>query len=947
MAVTLAQIDAIDQQIRQIQSQYEAARNAYRATIQHLRVISPQEEQEWLALSYDWQYVQQPAAETACINAQTYPNQTQLAIETNAYNVARYNYQQQIMTGPMRTPGHVWTATEQAYWDANMASFDANYNRPLYWQQDAATKAAKTCFANWLAAHPDPWFDEQAKDEALYQQLLGQWEDRNLPPVQAQLDALSQQRATLVSQYNAQQKATDTTTASTAPVPAPANSSYAAGDAYAPNYSNNTPQPSQASSVNSTGWIPVYGPPPPGGSGSSSQEGQSRVLVGYMVPVEGTGGWTTKTVNVSKAVPSQPYIPPSPAVAGAPGYLEMSNNFGWNATDRSIDFIINNGYAEFRPPVSDIDLFAGLAPLSGDRTYRKIDAAFRVSHGKVTPFLHGALLPIASTAIWFAGTGGKVSSWDGVDEYRIALLRLKLHGTHVTFEADYALNGDVFVTETIGSGETIAKPPLYLTVAAYSAGDEIDMAKIGFLPQGSATTLRPLAAFGLGDPVRDVKEGSAVVLEYLFGHGGISDEMVGEGAHVVLQRLTTYGWTAALRGYARSQVTLEPLVMSSYVPSRSAGVLPLLATLGSDRPYGQAILVLEPMTSLSYSGLLETEYGIGDGVLPFLYVAATGLSGEVGNAALTLQAMDTLSSGTLYPPVSHSYGVLPFMFSHGGISDEMVGEGASLVLEFLRSASEYSYGGRIYGESMGEMPLMTTFSSAYEGNNTAAPMEFMLAADPWFVFNRLTAELISTVQISDSFLYRLIISGNLPCEVMIATDVRGVANYAVMMLTNVSVNFGVPAFFGDATTLVQNVVTKATSAYEGFNFNSYGVIDGEAYGCRADGLYRLAGNDDAGVPIDASINFGRSNYNTSELKGVKNAYVGVSSTGRLVLKVSYEGHEYLYVARDYDETRQTQRFDTGRGIKANYLQFELYNRDGDDFDIDSVEFLIIPLNRRI
>ena len=62
--------------------------NDIQSTIQHLRVISPQEEQEWLALSYDWQYVQQPAAETACINAQTYPNQTQLAIETNAYGGA-------------------------------------------------------------------------------------------------------------------------------------------------------------------------------------------------------------------------------------------------------------------------------------------------------------------------------------------------------------------------------------------------------------------------------------------------------------------------------------------------------------------------------------------------------------------------------------------------------------------------------------------------------------------------------------------------------------------------------------------------------------------------------------------------------------------------------------------------------------------------------------------
>lgn len=940
MAVTLAQIDAIDQQIQQLQVDYTTARSNYLKTIQHLREISPQEEQLWLAESYDWEHVQQPAAKNACINAQTYPNQSQLAAETTAYNTARYNRQQQVITAAMRAPGHVWTPAEQAYYDAQMAQFDATYNRPLYHQQVAATNAADTCFANWLAAHPDPWYAEQAEDEALYQQLRAQWEDAHLPPVQAQIDALSQQRIELVNQYNAQRAGS----APVAPAPAPANSSYTGNSAYTPNYAVSTPAPPAGpAGASVTGWIPVYGPASPG---SDSHSVDSRVLVGYMAPVEGTGGWTTQKVSVSRAVPAQPYLPPTPPVAAEAGYLEMSYNFGWNATDRSIDFLIDNGFVEFRPPASNIDLFAGLAPLSGDRTYRKIDAAFRVSHGKVTPFLHGVALPISSMATTFTYTNGAVYFTDGPDTIRLVLLRLKLRGTHVIFEADYD-DGVSTWTEVLNSGETTAKPPLYLTVCAYSAGDEIDMAAIGYLPQGAAVELRSLAAFGLGDPVRDFKEGSAAVLEYMFSHGGISDTMVGEGAHLVLQRLTSSGWTAAVRGYARSQVVLEPLFMSSYVPSRSEGVLPYLATLGSDRPYGQALLVLEPLTTLGYAGLLQTEYGIGDGVLPFLYVAATGLSGEVGNASLSLQLMDTLGSGTLYPPVSHSYGVLPFMFSHGGISDEMVGEGSAVVLEFLRPGVEYSYGGRIYGESMAELPLMTAFGSAYEGNNFAAPMEFMLAADPWFVFNELTADLISTVQISDNFLYRLLIRGNLPCEVMIATDATGLVNYVVMMLTSVTANFGVPAFFGGATTWVQNVVTKATSEYEGFDFNSYGTIDGEAYGCRADGLYRLTGSDDAGTPIAASINFGRSNYNISELKGVKNAYVGLSSTGQLVLKVSYEGHEYLYVARGYSETRQVQRFDTGRGIRANYLQFELYNRDGADFDIDSVEFTIIPLNRRI
>ena len=68
---------------------------------------------------------------------------------------------------------------------------------------------------------------------------------------------------------------------------------------------------------------------------------------------------------------------------------------------------------------------------------------------------------------------------------------------------------------------------------------------------------------------------------------------------------------------------------------------------------------------------------------------------------------------------------------------------------------------------------------------------------------------------------------------------------------------------------------------------------------------------------------------------------------RTFLKVLAEGQEYTYAQRGYDEQLQVQRFDTGKGLRVNWLEFELYNADGDDFELASVEFAAVPLSRRI
>lgn len=148
-------------------------------------------------------------------------------------------------------------------------------------------------------------------------------------------------------------------------------------------------------------------------------------------------------------------------------------------------------------------------------------------------------------------------------------------------------------------------------------------------------------------------------------------------------------------------------------------------------------------------------------------------------------------------------------------------------------------------------------------------------------------------------------------------------------------------------TWVVNAETGASTRYENYEFNSFAKIGGRYFGCKADGIYQLDGDSDAGDPIRSMVSFGKQNFGTNALKRITNAYVGVSGAGRLFLKVMAEGQEYIYAQRGYDEHLQVQRFDTGRGLRVNWLEFELYNADGEDFELASVEFAIVPTSRRI
>jgi len=157
-----------------------------------------------------------------------------------------------------------------------------------------------------------------------------------------------------------------------------------------------------------------------------------------------------------------------------------------------------------------------------------------------------------------------------------------------------------------------------------------------------------------------------------------------------------------------------------------------------------------------------------------------------------------------------------------------------------------------------------------------------------------------------------------------------------------------PALDTGRRVWVVNLDNGAATQYDNFGFNSFMSIGDYDYGVAEDGIYRLDGTTDAGLPIDALIDFGTTAMETKQRKGITNLYVGGTSDGKLLLRIAVDGGDtYTYRARSSSETIDQHRFDTGKGLVGNYHSLELLNEDGDDFDIESIHFEPIPVRRKI
>ena len=147
-----------------------------------------------------------------------------------------------------------------------------------------------------------------------------------------------------------------------------------------------------------------------------------------------------------------------------------------------------------------------------------------------------------------------------------------------------------------------------------------------------------------------------------------------------------------------------------------------------------------------------------------------------------------------------------------------------------------------------------------------------------------------------------------------------------------------------------NPATTGVSRYDNFPFNSFAERTDGYYGAADDGIYRLEGDNDDGTRIDWSIKTGLYDFGERKTKRIPDVFLGVTTSGQLVLKVTADEQgartEAWYNVVDHGAP-DNHRAKTGKGLRGVYWGFELVNVDGADVALDNLQLYPLTLSRRV
>lgn len=192
-------------------------------------------------------------------------------------------------------------------------------------------------------------------------------------------------------------------------------------------------------------------------------------------------------------------------------------------------------------------------------------------------------------------------------------------------------------------------------------------------------------------------------------------------------------------------------------------------------------------------------------------------------------------------------------------------------------------------------------------------------------------------------------------EESVRFDSEAITAAEMRALVSESIGFAVSVHLdsGDYTAWVLNTESRGLSRYTQYPFNSFAKIGNRYYGASGAGVFRLEGDTDSGAPIAARLRLGLSDMGSRALKRMPEAFVGYRSDGTLLLRVisiddatgAKQAAVYRLAPRGAASVREG-RFKMGRGVKSVDWAFELENVDGSDFELESIEFRPIRLDRR-
>jgi len=349
-------------------------------------------------------------------------------------------------------------------------------------------------------------------------------------------------------------------------------------------------------------------------------------------------------------------------------------------------------------------------------------------------------------------------------------------------------------------------------------------------------------------------------------------------------------------------------------------------------------------------------YGGGSGELPAMVTIGGFDNPGSGQGYGYLPAFESTGTGGQYVPTTTTIGYGSFPMITGSAVGVKVGVGSG---DGDMPPIAAMGGDHVYGQARETLPAFESFGMYGISNYEAEMIDFMICGGSVSGRAVMSVVFISDGTLSDTMTLTRVQALQFISDMEASDSMSLIGTYTQSFIDtltaqshnsqNVITATGVttPDLNSEGMVWVVNIDTGASSQYEDYGFNSFFNRGGETYGVASDGIYRLDGDDDVGINIEALAEFGKSDFGASFKRKIPYVYLGIGSSGSMYLKVNSDGEEYVYEMRNNSETMENHRVDVGKGLEGNYWNFTLINKNGSDFDMDTIQFEPIISSRRI
>lgn len=169
--------------------------------------------------------------------------------------------------------------------------------------------------------------------------------------------------------------------------------------------------------------------------------------------------------------------------------------------------------------------------------------------------------------------------------------------------------------------------------------------------------------------------------------------------------------------------------------------------------------------------------------------------------------------------------------------------------------------------------------------------------------------------------------------------------FAPAVVEGIAIEAGYLSPDGSFTTWAMNTRSGAVTEYADYAFNSFAKIGRRYFAASENGLYELTGDSDDGEDIVARIRSGFLQFGGTQLSRLKEAYLAARGGGNFVLRV-VTGDGAIYNYSVASANMRSTKVHMGKGMRARYFAYELIST-GQDFDLDTLEFVPLVVQRRV